>query len=117
MYSYTPLQQFFSNIRQAQNISSPKRSDASGPIQSPSQLVLEAFSLGVKQLRPKADHSNLSSAKVQKKLEQYLHSVTCLHGMHTNDSAFTSPRYNKHCKGGAYNAALMGNVIKDIDTK
>jgi hypothetical protein len=35
------------------------------PIHSPIQLVLQALSLGVKQLRPKAVHSNLSSTKVQ----------------------------------------------------
>lgn len=46
------------------SISSPKRTDGSGTIQSPIQLVLEALSLGIKQLRPKADLSNLSSAKV-----------------------------------------------------
>lgn len=37
----------------------------SEPIQSPIQLVLEALSLGVKQIPSKAYHLNLSSAKVQ----------------------------------------------------
>ena len=51
--------------RSKTSTSSPKLTDGSRPIQSPIQLVLEVLSLGVKQLRLKGDHSNLSSVKVQ----------------------------------------------------
>jgi hypothetical protein len=47
---------------------------AVGPIQPPVQCILDALSLGVKQLGHEADHSPPSSAEVKECVELYFHS-------------------------------------------
>jgi hypothetical protein len=54
-----------------------------GLTQPPIQWVPAALSLGVKQQGRDADHSPSSSAEV-KKVELYLHSSICLHGIVLN---------------------------------